>query len=348
MGNLETYEAYSYAVEHLQGLLRLEPQVIACDMHPLYHSTRWAHEHAGDCAILPVQHHHAHLASLLAEHGAALGASDEAIIGFSFDGTGYGLDGAIWGGEVMIASYRTCERRAHLRYVPLPGGDAAIRRPYRTALAHLWAAGVDWDDLLPPVAACAPTERQLLRRQLATGFQCVPTSSMGRLFDAVSAIIGLRQVVSYEAQAAIELEASAHGLPIPQRLAGIRSEGSANVSPTFNLVQEAGVTQCDPTPLLRGLVEGVHSGRPQAQLAGEFYTAVVDLILHLSLQLRRETGIGRIGLSGGVFQSAILLTATVAELQRAGFTVLRHQRVPPNDGGLALGQIAVAAGRIAS
>jgi hydrogenase maturation protein HypF len=353
MGNLETYEAYSFAADHLQSLLRLDPQVIACDMHPGYYSTRWAHEYAAGRPIVSVQHHHAHLASLLAEHGAASGASDEAIIGFSFDGTGYGLDGAIWGGEVMIATYGACERRAHLRYVPLPGGDAAIRRPYRTALAHLWAAGIEWDESLPPVAACSPQERQLLRNQLTTGFQCVPTSSMGRMFDAVSALIGVRQVVSYEAQAAVELEALAHGTLAPQALScryplDFHAADPRRVGEAFHFVHEGGVTHCDPVPLLRNLAAGVLSGRPQAQLAAEFYAAVVELISHLSRQLRHETGIGRVGLSGGVFQSPALLTATVAELQRLGFVVLWHQRVPPNDGGLALGQTAIAAGRSAS
>ncbi|HMR66950.1 MAG TPA: carbamoyltransferase HypF, partial [Anaerolineae bacterium] len=237
MENLETLHAFQNAVAHFQALFRIQPQALAADLHPGYLSSRWAREQ--ELAInneqltinneqltinnsqpsnppilqpsnLPtfhfIQHHHAHLAAVMAEHGLE---GTEPVIGFSFDGTGYGLDGAIWGGEVLLANYQSFERLAHLKYVPLPGGDAAIKRPYRTALAHLWAAGIDWDDGLPPVAACLATECGVIRRQLERQLNTVPTSSMGRLFDAVSALAGVRQTVTYEGQAAIEFEALA-------------------------------------------------------------------------------------------------------------------------------------------
>ncbi len=193
MENLETLQAFEQAVAHFQAIFRCAPEVLVSDLHPRYLASRWARQQAGERPHLRVQHHHAHLAAALAENGYP---GDRPVIGFSFDGTGYGLDGAIWGGEVLLADYAGFERAYHLAYVPLAGGDAAIRRPYRVALAHLQAAGVEWDDDLPPVAACPPAERTVLARQLRAGLNTVPTSSLGRLFDAVAALIGLRQTVT--------------------------------------------------------------------------------------------------------------------------------------------------------
>ena len=179
MENLETLHAFERAVGHFQDIFRVQPEIVACDQHPGYLSTRWAKDHAGDRPVEPVQHHHAHIAAVMAEHGLD---GSEPVIGFSFDGTGYGSDGAIWGGEVLLADYNSFERTAHLKYVPLPGGDAAVKRPYRTAMAHLWAAGIDWSEALPPVAACPEVERGILQRQLETGLNSVPASSMGPPF----------------------------------------------------------------------------------------------------------------------------------------------------------------------
>jgi hydrogenase maturation protein HypF len=336
MGNMETYAAFTRAADHLQTLFRMQPDVVACDAHPGYLSTRWAHEYAQGRPVITVQHHHAHIAALLAEQGAATGAGDEPVIGFSFDGTGYGTDGAIWGGEVLLAGYASFDRRAHLRYVPLPGGDAAVQRPYRTALAHLWAAGVEWLPELPPVAACPPGERLLMQRQLATGFNCVPTSSMGRLCDAVAALAGVCQVATYEAQAAIELEALAASdtLLDAAELAGSRY--------AFGLQESSGLTIVDPAPIIRQVAGDVLQGRPVGQIATLFHAALAELIVRLAGDLRDRTGIGRVALSGGVFQNVVLLSAAVHELRRAGFIVYVHHRVPPNDGGLALGQAAIA------
>jgi hydrogenase maturation protein HypF len=337
MGNLATYEAFGHAVEHLQALFHVVPEALVCDAHPLYLTTRWAHEHAEGRPVIAVQHHHAHIAALLAEHGAC---DDEPVIGFSFDGTGYGTDGAIWGGEVLLATCTACIRRAHLRYVPLPGGDAAVARPYRTALAHLWAAGVAWTDDLPPVQACPPAERLLLWRQLQTGFHSVPTSSIGRLCDAVAALAGVCQVAGYEAQAAIELES----------LAGGSHSGAAaephRIAYAFEYLQEGNLTIFDAAPLIRQIAQDVHARRPAPAIAAEFHAALAALILRLSLDLRAETGIRRVALSGGVFQNVTLLRAALTALRQAGFTVLQHRRVPPNDGGLALGQALVGAGQL--
>ncbi len=281
MGNVATYDAFTYAAHHLQTLFHIQPDVFACDAHPGYLSTRWAHAYAAGRPVIAVQHHHAHIASLLAEQGAAAGASDEPVIGFSFDGTGYGTDGAIWGGEVLLGGRAAFDRCAHLRYVPLPGGDSAVQKPYRTALAHLWAAGVEWLPALPPVAACPPAERALLQRQLETGFNCVATSSMGRLCDAVAALAGVCQAAAYEAQAAIELEA----------LAG----SSVNVDPAelarlgyeFGYLDSGGTTIVDAAPLMRQIAADVLGGRSAGWVATHFHAALAHMIVHIARDTAR-------------------------------------------------------------
>jgi len=344
MGNLPTYIAFSHAVAHLQTLFRIEPQLLVCDAHPGYLSTRWAHEYAGERPIVRVQHHHAHIAALLAEQRAArnpaAAPTDAPIIGFCWDGTGYGSDGAIWGGETLVANCRSYQRRAHLRYTPLPGGDAAVQRPYRAALAHLWAAGIGWEANLPPVAACPPLERGMLLHQLENNLHTVQTSSMGRLFDAVAALLGVRQTVTYEGQAAVELESL---LPpgIGPRLHHLDSKGCA-----FAVMLQDGVLVCDPGPLLRSLAEGVLAGAPVQNLAVAFHAALVQLIVQVSRTLGAETGIAQVGLSGGVFQNVTLLAGAVTALSAQGFRVLVHRTTPPNDGGIALGQAMIAAARI--
>jgi hydrogenase maturation protein HypF len=325
MENLETLNAFERAVEHFQAIFRVEPQIIACDKHPGYLSTRWAQQHANGRVVVPVQHHHAHIAAVMAEHGLGDG---ESVIGFSFDGTGYGKDGAIWGGEVMLAGYHNYDRLAHLKYVPLPGGDAAVKRPYRTALAHLWAAGVSWQEGVPPVEACPPLERDVLLHQLETGLNSVDTSSMGRLFDAVAALAGQRQAVTYEAQAAIEFEA--------QAATGVTQAYG------FDIVAGAGPWQFDAAPIMRDVVADFRDGIDCSIIAAKFHNAVADLIETLSLRLSRLTGVNTIALSGGVFQNATLLGLTMQRLRQHDLRVLVHRKVPPNDGGLALGQAVVA------
>ena len=206
MENLETLQSFEKSLEQMQAIFRVTPEIIAADNHPRYLSAQWANNHRGSRQLISVQHHHAHIAAVLAENQWN---GDAPVISFSFDGTGYGTDGAIWGGEVLLADYRTFQRVAHLRYAPLPGGDASIKRPYRTALAYLWQAGIDWDEALPSVAACSLSERKILQQQLEKKLNTAQTSSMGRLFDAVAALAGVRQTVTYEAQAAIEFEALA-------------------------------------------------------------------------------------------------------------------------------------------
>ena len=248
------------------------------------------------------------------------------MIGVAFDGTGYGTDGAIWGGEVLVAGYGDFERQAHLAYVPLPGGDATIRKPYRAALAHLWAAGIDWSPDLPPVVAAPPDELRVLRRQLERNFQCVPTSSMGRLFDAVSSLLGLRHTVSFEAQAAIELETAADAHLGSARDYRFAIRGS----------------QIDPVPALRAMTTDLRAGHEVGAVAAGFHLATARLIAKVAEQVRRQTRIDQVALSGGVFQNVLLVRLARAELEGRRFQVITHQVVPPNDGGLALGQVAVA------
>ncbi len=318
MENLETLEAFETAVSHYQALFRIQPERIVCDMHPNYLSTQWARRQA--IPTVAVQHHHAHIAAVMAEHRLD---GRTPVIGFSFDGTGYGTDGAIWGGEVLIADYAGFRRATHLKYVPLAGGDVSVKRPYRLALTHLWAAGLAWDDTLPPVAACPPQERHILQQQLEKKLNSVPTSSMGRLFDAVAALAGVRQTVTYEGQAAIEFEAIA--------------TNTVSEAYSFDLLDNV----FDAAPLIRGVLEDVRRGMETAVIAAKFHNAVANLILQISLQLRQKTGLNQVALSGGVFQNVRLLETAVHNLQAHQFETFTHHLVPPNDGGLALGQVII-------
>ncbi|MFZ0325061.1 MAG: carbamoyltransferase HypF, partial [Actinomycetes bacterium] len=327
----ETLTALERAVEVLLSLTRVGPEVVVADLHPGYLSQRWAKEYARSRGLgcLLVQHHHAHLASLLAEHGVAAG---QPVIGFTFDGTGYGADGSIWGGEVLVGSYAGVERVGHLKPVPLPGGDAAVRRPARVALSHLRAAAIDWDPAIPAVAATDEVERRVVSGMLRSGTGCVPTTSMGRLFDAVAAIAGVCQDVGYEGQAAIELEVVSRWASSD----GVSRSGSSGIVVGDDLV-------LDPAPFLSRCVADVVAGVPAARVGRAFHEAVAQAVATVAERVRGSTGVDTVGLSGGVFQNRLLTTLTRASLESAGFTVLVHRTVPPNDAGLALGQVAVAA-----
>jgi hydrogenase maturation protein HypF len=325
MENLETLHAFAEAVNHFEHIFRIAPQAIACDLHPGYLATEWAQQRAGSRPVIPVQHHHAHIAAVMAEHQLD---GSEPVIGFSFDGTGYGTDGKVWGGEVLLADYAGFERAFHLKYVPLPGGDVAVKRPYRLALAHLWAAGVAWSDDLPPVAACSESERGIVRHQLETGLNSVATSSFGRLFDAVSALIDVRQTISYEGQAAIELECLS----------------AENCSDRYTFAISGDVF--DAAPVIRAIVDDLRRDVAANIIGAKFHNAVADLIVQISLLLHRQTGTSTVVLSGGVFQNVTLLKLAVSGLKSEGFAVLTHELVPPNDGGLALGQAIIAAQRM--
>jgi hydrogenase maturation protein HypF len=324
MDDLTTLSAFTRAEHHLRALTGVAPTAIVADEHPLYRSTAWAHRNAGGRPVRTVQHHHAHIAAVMAEHGLD---GSQAVLGFAFDGTGYGPDGAVWGGELLLADYKQYRRLARLKYTPLAGGDISVLRPYRMALAHLWAAGLPWDDDLPPVRACPPDERRVLRHQLETGLACVPTSSMGRLFDAVSALASVRQQVAYEAQAAIELEGLSRGAECGTRRY------------TFDVSSDGPPAVIDPGPVVAAVVADVRAGVSAGVIGARFHRAVAGLVVDLAGL--EPPGTHTVALSGGVFQNVLLLGMAVSRLRTRGFDVITHRRVPPNDGGIALGQLLV-------
>lgn len=338
MDDLATLKAFESATAQLQSITGVNPEVLVADRHPAYRSSAWAAKAAQGTALAlaPVQHHHAHIASAMAENGYD-GA--EPVIGFAFDGTGYGDDGAAWGGELLIADYDGYRRAGHLRYGWLPGGDAGVRNPCRMALSHLRAAGVEWDPAIPSVAACSALERSVLSRQLQTGLGCGRTSSMGRLFDAVSSLAGVCHRIAYEAEAAMLFEALAQQA-LAADLIRQREPGYA-----FDLDDGGDGTplQADPRPVIAAVVGDVLAGVEPAVIAARFHLAVIELVLSLAGAVRTRTGLTTVALSGGVFLNALLTTLCVDRLQRNGFRVLRHRLVPPSDAGLALGQIAIAA-----
>jgi hydrogenase maturation protein HypF len=331
MDDLATQTAFSAAEQHLEMLTGVMPAHVVADRHPGYRTHRWARDNAGDRTLTLVQHHHAHVASTMAEHGLD---GSHRVLGVAFDGTGYGDDGASWGGEFLLADYSGYERVGHLAYVPLPGGDAGVENPCRMALSHLRSAGIDWDERLPAVAACTPEELRLLDRQLETGFRTAPTSSMGRLFDAVSSLLGVCHRAGYEAQAAMELEALTRGVAADRRYAFALAPGT-----------DAPGLLADPGPVLRAIVEDLLAGAAPASVAASFHVAIADVVAEIADDIRGTTGVATVALTGGVFVNARLTHECRAALTLRGLDVLVHRRVPPSDAGIALGQVAVLAHR---
>lgn len=324
MENYETLRAFERGVAHLERLFRVEPEVLAYDLHPDYMVTRFALEQAQRRGVpaIGVQHHHAHIAACMTEHALS---SDRRRIGVAFDGTGYGEDGAIWGGEFLWADYAAYDRPYHLRYAPLPGGDAAVKQPWRLALAWMRELELPWDPALPPVQAADEESRRTLSSMLEQHINTPMTSSMGRLFDAVAALIGLRQVVNYEAQAAMELEA----IVDPDERSGYQ----------FDVGEEV----LDPAPAIQAIVGDVHDGAPPARIAAKFHNGLAQAVLEVCRRMREAYGSDEVVLSGGVWQNLVLLERSWYLLERDGFELFVHRQVPANDGGLALGQAAVAA-----
>lgn len=317
LDDLRTQRALDHATDQLSALTGVSPAHAAADRHPGYRSRALA-ERTG-LPLTTVQHHHAHIASAMAENGVGPGRQ---VLGFALDGTGYGDDGAVWGGELLLADYQGFRRLGHLAYVPLPGGDAGVRNPCRMALSHLRTAGVGWDPVLPCVGACTENELRVLDHQLRAGIATAPTSSMGRLFDAVASIAGIRHRIDYDAQAATELEALA------RHTAG---EGAY----TFD--------GWDAAPVIAAAAEDVRRGTPPEVIAARFQAAVVGLVVGAAEAASRETGVATVALSGGVFLNAYVLEHSAQGLAERGLEVLTHHRVPCSDAGLALGQVAVLA-----
>ena len=335
MANLETLEHFQQTSLLYRQLFHIEPEIVATDMHPDYMATRYGLGQPG--VQVRVQHHHAHLAACLADDGI-----EGPAIGVIMDGTGYGLDGGIWGGEFLIGDARGFQRAAHLAYLPLPGGDQAIRRPYRISLAYLQALGLE-DRLPAPLRAISEEERDAVKTIVARGLNCVQTSSAGRLFDAISSMLGICHEASYEAQAAIELETLAEtyrgeggGYPYESRdSAGVQSWGKTSRALATTRLLEV-------SPLIEGILGDQADGVPTAEIAWRFHHTVADMIHDTCVYLRDQTGLNHVALSGGCFQNRLLLSLTVPILKDDAFEVLLHRQTPCNDGAIALGQAIVA------
>ena len=321
------FREYLRAIGHLQQFLVLTPGAVVHDGHPAYRSTLHARSLEG-IPRLAVQHHHAHIASCLAENGV-----DRRVIGVAWDGSGHGLDGTVWGGEFLVADLSGFTREGHLETVPLPGGETAIRQPWRMAATFLRAAyGEVMDTLdLPFVRSLDRAAWRVLERAALSGLNAPLTSSAGRLFDAIAGLLGLRQHASFEGQAAMELEALA--------------EREADSVYSTEIVETEGTLVVRTTDVVRGVVSDLLSEVPAPRIAARFHGTLADVIARVCERIRARTAVSAVALSGGVFQNAWLLDASISALEARGFEVYTHGRVPPNDGGLALGQAAIAARR---
>lgn len=338
--NIETMRSFEEGVGHFRKLFDIEPVVIACDMHPGYLSTQYALS-LPEGVKIPVQHHHAHIAACMAENGLT---GD--VIGVAFDGTGYGVDGRIWGGEFFTGSYGGFKRAGRLRYVGMPGGDAAVREPWRMAASYLHSAGFDITDISDPVVSGLlpglPEDRlrlklQALEHMMESGFNSPQTSSMGRLFEAVSALAGVRNINGYEAQAAMELESAA------QAAAGAGGRGAwGEKIYDYGISAADGMYIADMTGVITGIAADRRAGMPPGAISCRFHETAAMLVLDMCRRLRTGTGLSRVCLSGGVFQNLLLLARCAELLEGEGFEVFVHSLVPSNDGGISLGQAVIA------
>ncbi|GHO42594.1 carbamoyltransferase [Ktedonospora formicarum] len=326
--NLETLTSFREGIPHFEHLFDIDPQAIAYDIHPDYLATRYALDSDIECKI-GVQHHHAHIASVIAEHNL-----EGSVIGIAADGTGYGTDGAVWGCEIMEATLANFTRHAHLAYLPLPGGERAIRQPWRMAAVYLnQAFGSGFTCLSLPMLQTLDMQKwHILAQMIERGINSPPTSSLGRLFDAVAALLNIRQEVLYEGQAAIELEALAH-----------KATTEATCKPYPFAISKGTPALLDVKPTIRALVHDLGSGAPCEQIAARFHATIAELMATACAMVRERTGLERVALSGGVFQNRLLLELMLVRLEKQGFQVYTNRQVPPNDGGLSLGQIAIAA-----
>jgi hydrogenase maturation protein HypF len=328
--NEATRRSFEHAIGHLAKLLEVTPEVLAHDMHPGYMSTRFA-QVQDTLATVEVQHHHAHMAACMCEHGVK-----EPVMGVIFDGTGYGIDGHIWGGEWLVGDYGGFERAAHIEYFRLPGGDRAVEQPFRTALSLLAQAHGELGGELagvPVVAARSEQERHVLARMVEAGISSPLTSSVGRLFDGVSALLGVREQCHYEAQAAIELEQ-------------LIEPGTRAAPLPWELHREQAPLRVDARPMIRELAGLMARAKVKAaELSLRFHCTVVEMVLTTCQEIARRTGLRRVVLSGGVWQNEWLLRGACETLEQSGFQVHVHRLVPANDGGVALGQAAIAGWR---
>jgi hydrogenase maturation protein HypF len=327
MENLETMEHYTNTISLYKKLFRIEPKIIAHDLHPEYLATKYAKELAlkDNIRLVPVQHHHAHIASCMADNSL-----EAPVIGVAFDGTGYGTDGNIWGGEFMVADYENFTRMGHLEYLPLPGGTMAIKKPYRTAIGYLLSLGVDLNQGLILIKQVDPLEIDIIKSQIEKNLNSPLTSSCGRLFDAVSALIGVRSEIEYEAQAAIDLEMLAY------------DEAGETSSYPFTVIESDGMSIIKLQDLFAAIVSDLQGKTPTARISARFHNTIARLIAEVCKTISSKTGLTQVALSGGVFQNRLLLRKAIILLESGGFEVFTHRQVPCNDGGVSLGQVVIA------
>jgi len=323
LDNIETLEHFAATIELYKKLFRIKPELITHDLHPDYLSTRYALEMKGEIPIVGVQHHHAHIASCMADNGIT-----EPVIGVAFDGSGFGLDGTVWGGEFIIARLDGFERVARIEPLPMPGGELAIKKPYRLAIAYLYHLLGSIPDL-PFAREVSEEEKGIIIQQLEKGINTPLTSSCGRLFDAVSALLNVREAITFEGQAAIELEMLS------------RQEGDVQ-SYAYGLAEHDGMQEVRVGQLLEEVLNDVRSGVPVHEIGLRFHETIAHVIKDVSARVAAETGISRVALSGGCFQNRLLLRRALPLLREAGLEVLLHSQVPCNDGGISLGQAAIA------
>jgi hydrogenase maturation protein HypF len=348
MENMETLEHFDNTISLYKKLFRIEPEIIAHDLHPDYLSTKYAQElsKSSNIKLIPVQHHHAHITSCMADNRL-----ESSVIGVAFDGTGMGSDGHIWGGEFLVADYYSFDRVGHLEYLPLPGGDAAIKRPYRTAVGYVLSLlGKDTLKAIiasgakhPPVAfigEVSEIEVGIIKRQIESGLNSPLTSSMGRLFDAVSALMNIRGEIDYEGQAAVELEMAAYACHCEEH----SDEAISNDKECYpyRIIVDEGMRIVQLRDLLSAIIEDLEQGISSGRISVRFHNTIARMTDEMCRLIADETGINQVALSGGVFQNRLLLRETIKLLENSGFQVFTHRQAPCNDGGISLGQAVVA------
>jgi hydrogenase maturation protein HypF len=352
MENMETLEHFDSTISLYKRLFHIEPEIIAHDLHPDYLATKYAQElGAAGMKLVSVQHHHAHIASCLADNGL-----EGPVIGVTFDGTGMGADGKIWGGEFLVADYRDFRRAGHLEYLPLPGGDAAIKKPYRTAIGYiLTLLGEDALNVViaslnrvkgkqsqpASIGRVTEVEVEVIKRQIERKINSPLTSSMGRLFDAISALLGIRGEIDYEGQAAVELEMAACSGVIAR---GVTDEAipGAQESYPYHIVEDKGIRIMRVKDLLSAVIEDLQHGVSRGRISVKFHNTVARMINEMCRLIADETGITQVALSGGVFQNRLVLREAIGLLEGSGLQVLTHRQVPCNDGDVSLGQAVIA------
>lgn len=327
--NYETLKYYQESIEHFKRLFRIEPEIIAHDLHPDYLSTKFAQDYSSLIPHIAIQHHHAHIASCMAENDM-----DEPVIGVAFDGIGYGTDGNMWGGEFMMADYQSFNRMAHLKYIPMPGGDMATKEPYRMAISYLYAIfGRDFMDLELDFNKRFKKENvEILLKMIDKKINSPLTSSCGRLFDAVSSMLGICDKIDYEAQASMELEMIA--------------ADKVKKGYDYEIIPSNDILVIDPAPLISGIIRDILNNIASKSISAKFHNTLVEIIDEVCVILKNRVGINKVVLSGGVFQNRYLIEKVIIRLTNDGFMCYHHSQVPTNDAGISLGQAVIAGNQV--